>query len=170
VPPPPTATPAPAFPVVRGFGDVYSANPSVRARLGQPTGSEFLVSGAYEDFQYGIAFWRRDTRRIYTLASQGSLTWAAYPETWSEGEPPGGDPAPVPGLVYPTRGFGKVWRDNPSVQQRLGYALAAEVGQDYAMQPFEHGLMIWANTTDGDLVYVLYNDGTLAVYPNTFHD
>jgi hypothetical protein len=52
-----------------------------------------------------------------------------YDDTWSTDEPES-DPAivPPPGLCQPVRGFGKVWRTEAEVRERLGWALAPEQG------------------------------------------
>ena len=67
-----------------------------------------------------------------------------FPDTWTEGQDPGGGSAPVAGLYYPGRGFGKIWRENPDgVQRCLGYALtAAETGYTISVQQFERGLLL----------------------------
>jgi hypothetical protein len=52
-----------------------------------------------------------------------------YPDTWTESEPDR-DPSIVPpaGLYQPIRGFGKLWRTNAAVRDRLGWATAPEQG------------------------------------------
>ncbi|HUP27406.1 MAG TPA: hypothetical protein VM409_03150, partial [Chloroflexia bacterium] len=70
------------------------------------------------------------------------------------GEPqPPLNPPPPAGLTAPTLGFGKVWRDNPEVRQKLGWALAGERGvskDNY--QFFALGFMV----RDGGKVYGVY--------------
>jgi hypothetical protein len=58
-----------------------------------------------------------------------------FDDTWTPDEPES-DPSIVPpeGVCQPIRGFGKVWRDNPEVRERLGWALAPEQGYDGAYQ------------------------------------
>jgi hypothetical protein len=50
-------------------------------------------------------------------------------DTWAANEPES-DPSivPPPGRVQPIRGFGKLWRSQPGVRERLGWALAPEQG------------------------------------------
>ena len=43
----------------------------------------------------------------------------------------------------PCRGFGKVWRENPTVQQALGYALETERGMASTSQAFENGFIFF---------------------------
>ena len=74
-----------------------------------------------------------------------------------------GDNTAVPSIVppwgyyQPVRGFGKAWRQEPGVRDRLGWATDTERGFSAAVQSFEHGLMIWSNAKG---IYVLYHDGT----------
>jgi len=58
-----------------------------------------------------------------------------YEDVWTDAEPES-DPAMVPpaGLFQPVRGFGKIWRENPSVRDRLGWATAPEQGFDTQLQ------------------------------------
>jgi hypothetical protein len=52
-----------------------------------------------------------------------------FDDTWTSAETES-DPNILPpeGLFQPIRGFGKVWRNNPEVRERLGWALAPEQG------------------------------------------
>jgi hypothetical protein len=56
------------------------------------------------------------------------------------------------------RGFGKVWRSEAAVRERLGWATAREQGITAQVQRFERGTMLWVN----GLIYVLIEepDGT----------
>ncbi|MFN2189329.1 MAG: hypothetical protein ACK2T3_11230, partial [Candidatus Promineifilaceae bacterium] len=38
------------------------------------------------------------------------------------------------GMYQPVRGFGKLWREHPEVQERLGWALSRELGFDSTYQ------------------------------------
>jgi hypothetical protein len=64
----------------------------------------------------------------------------------------------------PIRGFGKVWGERPEVAALLGCPgwPAGEQGTDAAVQPFEHGLMLWLGADShaySDPVYVLFEGG-----------
>jgi hypothetical protein len=114
------------------------------------------VQAAEENFQHGIMFWRSDNDRIYILYDNG--IWQSVIDPWREGEPEF-DPGITPpwGYYQPIRGFGEVWREEPGVRDRLGWATDQERGFTAAVQPFENGLMIWSNVEG---IYVLYDDGT----------
>jgi len=80
--------------------------------------------------------WNRAEDRIYVLFDDGNQpAWRAYTDEWDEGEP-ASDPAIVPpeGLFQPVRGFGLVWREQPGVRDRLGWAVDAETGYSTAVQ------------------------------------
>lgn len=76
-------------------------------------------------FENGIMFWFQGAQTIYVLYLDAAAPrWERYTDTWQEGMPET-DPAiqnPV-NLWQPRRGFGQVWRTNPAVRQRLGWAL-----------------------------------------------
>jgi hypothetical protein len=89
--------------------------------------------------------------------------------------PPTATPAPTPAAKpatpkvpycdsVPIRGFGKVWGERPEVAALLGCPgwPPGEQGTDAAVQPFEHGLMLWLAADShaySDPVYVLFEDG-----------
>jgi hypothetical protein len=92
-------------------------------------------------------FWR-DTREIFALSTQAIASaqvdfyWRVA-DTWNESLPPS-DPSITPpqNLMQPMRGFGYVWRLNPAIRERLGWALAGEQPFEAAYQPFERGWML----------------------------
>jgi hypothetical protein len=53
--------------------------------------------------------------------------WFCFNDTFVEGEAEI-DPSLIPpeGMYQPRRGFGKLWRNNPEVKDRLGWALTPE--------------------------------------------
>jgi hypothetical protein len=172
-PPPPTATPAPPtptatpklpYPVVGGFGQLYERNGDVRDRVGLPNGSEARVVGAYQIFEHGLMIWREDTKTIYVLFNDQS-TWYSFADAWAEGMDAGGGAGPAAGQFAPKRGFGKVWREQPDVQKRLGYALSTdEIATDLVVQPFERGLFLWSNATGKPMIYALYQNNLYERY------
>jgi serine/threonine-protein kinase len=139
-----------------GFGTVWNNNPGVRSRLGCPTDVEKGVWAGEETFINGYMFYRQDAAYIYVMNNNG--TWQGYNDTWTSAEPEW-DTSIVapPGYLQPKRGFGKVWRNNPSVRSGLSWATMEERGFGATVQAFTGGLMLWSNVRG---VYVLYNDGT----------
>jgi len=169
-PVPPTATPIPPTPTptlptcsitpILGFGNVWSTYPTVRARLRCPTEIEHSYWSAEETFVGGYMFWRSDLLLIYALYSNG--TWQSFADTWQEGQLEW-DPTIIPpsGLYQPKRGFGKVWREQPGVRDKLGWATMVERGLGASYQAYEGGLMLWSDQLG---VFILYNDGTWSRY------
>lgn len=160
----PAATPALPFPVAGGFGQLYERNGDVRDHLGLPGGNEARVVGAYQVFEKGLMIWRGDSRTVYVLFNDQS-TWYAFADAWTEGMEVGGGAGPAMGQFKPKHGFGKVWREQPDVQKRLGYALSAdELATSLVVQPFARGTMLWSNATGKALIYVLYQNNLYEQY------
>lgn len=160
------------FIVSGGRGQLYRNDLGVRVRLGLPNGSEAQDRGVIQPFERGAMIYRESTRMIYVIAkdttvSSGVGNWRGYADTWTEGQEPGGGPAPVPNLYNPKRGFGKVWRENPEVQQLLGYALTAdEQVKPLVAQQFNGGLLLDVRNAPGSNdyrtspgIYLLYTNG-----------
>lgn len=93
-------------------------------------------NGAEQQFEEGVMLWVEASGLIYVLfGDEEQPQWQVYPDEWQEGDPiddPGLEPPP--GLHQPQRGFGLVWREQPEVKERLGWALAPEVGYETAVQ------------------------------------
>jgi len=163
------------------FGRVYLADQGGRDRLGAPAAPAAPMAGATLEFERGRMFylggvtaryWGGEAPAIYVFAGgvqAGSLlpygTNLEWPDTWREGEEPGGESAPQAGLFLPTRGFGTVWhlgsgllfRDEQpvsDVRDQLGYATTAgETGYTLLLQYFQGGFML--STPDARFVYVV---------------
>jgi hypothetical protein len=125
---------------------IYCANSFffTTASLFCPNGPAQSSWAAEQVFEGGRMLWLEDgslvdakykgQSLIFVLYTQGR-SWELYVATWTSIEPDR-DPSLVPpqGLYQPIRGFGKVWRDNPQVQKRLGWALADERGFEILYQ------------------------------------
>jgi hypothetical protein len=93
-------------------------------------------AGAEQRFERGTMIWVGGQDMIYVLFGDGqSYKWSSFPDQWDPGEPES-DPSliPPPGLFQPVRGFGLVWREQPQVRERLGWALAQEASSNTAVQ------------------------------------
>jgi LysM repeat protein len=82
--------------------------------------TENFVSQRYER---GWMVWRANTREIFIMQDNGAL--AIYTDTYTTGEALN-IPTPPSGLIQPANGFGKVWQNNPSIQEALGWATGGE--------------------------------------------
>jgi plastocyanin len=86
---------------------------------------------AEQHFEHGTMIWVKEQDTIYVLfedVPSGSERAAKlFTDEWDEGQPDH-DPSLVPpdGLYQPVRGFGLVWRQNPEVRERLGWAVDQE--------------------------------------------
>ncbi|MGN6812147.1 MAG: hypothetical protein ACTHMP_14860, partial [Thermomicrobiales bacterium] len=164
------------------FQQLYFSNEQVRERLGAPSEPAAQGPGATQEFEHGRMVWRGDKRWIYVLQGDpgsGSLVeptqyQACYVDTWQTGDPEGGGPAPTPGLFYPKRGFGKIWREMQpwNLQSLLGYALTPdETGYTITVQAFGGGFMLTSDTSAGHFFYVVYFQRTShAGYPITTYE
>jgi len=91
---------------------------------------------AEQPFERGRMIWVAARDQIYAIFDDGQAPgWAAYPDDFADGQPDRDDSLAAPeGLQQPIRGFGLVWRAQPRVRDRLGWAVAAETGYDGALQ------------------------------------
>lgn len=155
----PNATPTP---VTGAFGSVYWAKSPVRDTLGTPTGPEYSVNAAVLDFQRGTMYERLDSNTIYILFADGSFK--SVPDTWTSSDGIGGGAGPQPNLWIPNKSFGKVWSDDQTLTDTLGYAVSADAHyMEGKIQDFANGHMLYS---DEGFVYVLYQDGTWEQYPD----
>lgn len=87
---------------------------------------------------------------------------AATPVAGLTGEPPAG-------MYRPQGALATLWDAEPRTQQELGWAtVQTSLPMGAAVQPFEHGLMIWRGDT-GE-IYVLYDDHTWEVHVDDFQE
>ncbi|MBN1287632.1 MAG: hypothetical protein JXB47_19680 [Anaerolineae bacterium] len=128
-PPPPTSTSVPTEP---GPTSLPSAFPT-------PITAQIYV--AEQVFEHGRIFWVEPTDEMWVVVDDGSGSgrWLKYADTFAEGEPED-DPllTPPSNLRQPIRGFGKVWRENPEVQELLGWAKDIEYGYTTAYR-YDYG-------------------------------
>jgi hypothetical protein len=128
--PPPTQTPAPT----------QSPEPEGPTPLPEvfPTPVEAQIRVAEQIFEHGRMFWLEPTDEIWAILEDGS--WEKYSNSFQEGDPEN-DPtltSPAANLQQPIRGFGKVWREEPDLRDRLGWAIDIEYGYDTAYR-YMHG-------------------------------
>lgn len=126
-----------------GFGTTYFADPSLPAQLGCPISGTLTTNqpAALQAFERGQMIWVQGTpNQIYVIYSSG--TYQRFIDTWQSGESVPMGEIPPAGMIEPVRGFGKVWRDNPSVKAGLGWAVAMESGTAASRQEFERGTMM----------------------------
>jgi hypothetical protein len=107
--------------------------------------------------------WLETSRLIYELRSDGQLV--VYRDTWTD-DHPASDPAITPpaGRYQPVRGFGKIWRTEPYLQNRLGWALSPEYGYQTQLQASKVGCRtnseggFYLRTSDGRILHLCQGD------------
>lgn len=113
-------------------------------------------TAAYQSFEHGFMVWRSDAYGngdIVVFYDDGSGMW--FPDQWA-GEEITYAEAPPEGLLTPDRGFGKIWVENESVRDKLGWATAAEQGYTMTYQA-EQQLYSKYLTNTGDVYITLPN-------------
>jgi hypothetical protein len=89
------------------------------------------------------------------LVLSADSTFQRFDDTFDpEVDPVRGGETPPDDLVEPMLGFGKVWRDQPGIRERLGWATASEDPGMGRFQLFWGGQMIWLNQTNQTYVFV----------------
>lgn len=110
-----------------------------------PTPRVELVSIVEQLFEGGRMIWFRENRMVWVLVGEvGEVDpemgdWFCFTDSFQEGDieflPTFEPPAQATtesaveniSVQQPIRGFGKIWRDNPDLRERLGWALTAEI-------------------------------------------
>lgn len=139
--------------------DYFFSNSLQRCPLGPP-----VISWAAEQpFEGGWMLWLETERSIYVFTGVGDLfdgRFLRYADAWTEDEL-SYDPslAAPPGLHQPTRGFGKVWREELAVQGVLGWATAPESGYETIFQQAHHegsssGAPRYLRRMDGRIIWL----------------
>jgi serine/threonine protein kinase len=168
---PPTATPTPCpISTRRGFGQVYSSRPEVAQKLGCAAEVERQATLAYQPFKNGFMLYIQATDQIYVFYGvNGQGNWQRFNNTFRFS-----DPTPTPFAsgcaVNPINGFNKLWVENAEVRSKLGCAVQVENSSNGgATQRFTGGTMyFYPNATNGQRIYVIYNDGAFLDLPDSF--
>ena len=151
----PTATSIPASP-----SPSISATPDVR-----PTATLAQIQVAEEVFEHGRMFWILPRKQIWVMYDngQGNGEWKVYDDTWADTDP-ASDPSIVPpdGKFQPLRGFGKLWRGNPDIKNKLGFGITPEFGYVSNYEYHPGGLVDaqgkWVPGPGFHILFSLYNE------------
>ncbi len=99
----------------------------------RPTETVGKIQVAEEVFEHGRMFWVSPTKQFWVMVTTGAGhgTWSIFDDTFVDGEPEI-DPSIVApdGKYQPVRGFGKLWRENQTVRDELGWGTTQEFGYD----------------------------------------
>jgi hypothetical protein len=96
-----------------------------------PTPTIGQIQVAEQVFENGRMFWIQPRNQIWVLTqtAPGRGIWTIYPDTFTEGEPESDPNIIAPsGRYQPERGFGKLWRTNNEVREKLGWGTTPEFG------------------------------------------
>ena len=96
---------------------------------------------------------------IYALLNDG--TYQRLNDTFVEGvDPESVGSQPPEGLLEPQRGFGKAWRENPPVRDRIGWATGPENPSGAQVLPFERGEMVRVDGLGQTFIFISGAPGT----------
>jgi hypothetical protein len=115
---------------------------ATRIPSGFPTPEIYSVAVVEQLFEHGRMVWIQPLRQIWVLSGEGvdptRGEWSCYPDEFLDGmveRDPQLDPPPGTTIItafegavpmQPVRGFGMIWRENPSVRASLGWAYTHE--------------------------------------------
>lgn len=118
------------------------------------------TNGVYQTFQNGLMVWVMSQDAIYVLYSDtGFPRWQVFRDAFEEGMPetaPEYD-TPPSGVYQPRRGFGMLWRTNPVVRDRIGWATMRDE-LPYSVQV--------QTANDGSIFVSTPSQGVLGLLPN----
>ena len=127
-----------------------------------PLNPPLVSDGSFEQFQKGYMLWIQQQDAIYVLYdSANNPRWQVFNDAFEDGMPDT-DPAydsPPPYTWQPKRGFGLLWRNQPIVRERIGWAVIEwETPYDARVQIAGDGV-IYINDPRGG-VFALAPGGT----------
>lgn len=126
-----------------------------RDTMGCPQGAESAVTSSYELFERGWMLWRQDlSADHWTFFDGDGYTVVQYPSD----DPPNFSCAEAQAAGMPRRGFGRLWCERTDIRQRIGKALADEIGNNRSLQIFERGFMIYIK--ERGVIVSVYTNGT----------
>jgi hypothetical protein len=158
-------------PQANRFTDLWHSDTTLQYTISCPLVMPPTVAMSLQHFEHGLMVYvdykglnysyETNPRKIYVLYEDGSSESFIDYYFGDQYEPtPPPLPTPPAGLQAPNLGFGKVWREKPTVRQRLGFATAPEIALDRAnFQFFGFGYML----SDGKTIYIFpsYSTNTI---------
>lgn len=96
-----------------------------------PTPTLSQIQVAEQVFEHGRMMWIQPRKQIWVMIDDGTGKgqWSTFDDVYQDGESEF-DPSLVPpeGKFQPERGFGKLWRENQTLLDTLGWGLTPEFG------------------------------------------
>lgn len=152
--------------------DAYTESPRTNP-TGPTTGALRVIRGAAWVHEPGIHYAANRGRGFPGEAYNGFGFRCAATPAGMDGPPPPAPQPPTPIPITPTP-TAEACRHSPGARwgptlwalhdERLGCALNEELRPIGAFQLFDNGLTVWRQ--DRDMIYVLYNNGRFAAYPD----
>jgi len=115
------------------------------------------AAAAEQLFENGRMIWLESADEILVFYNDGHFQ--RFENTWQPGDPESDPSLILPdGFYQPIRGFGKIWREQPAVQEQLGWGLAPEQGFSSVFQSEHHegsssGSPTYLRTLDGQIIW-----------------
>jgi len=132
------------------------------APTGCPQSDALSSPAAMQVMENGVLIWIEEGRVIFVLYNDGqSPAWEVVTDTYQDGEilEANGLVAP-PGFYLPQRGFGKLWLENDTTRQRLGWGVTPESGYTSLFQVEAGTQTRYLNGANGQ-VFALWDGQTL---------
>lgn len=125
--------------------------PNWREVFGCPTSDSYPVEYVWMPFEHGSMLLDRTQHAIIVFYDDGSFE--QFDDTWQPDDPDS-DPtlSPPPNLYQPDQGFGKIWREQPGIQERLGWATTLAITYSDISQEFLDQGVIVMSLGNGELV------------------
>lgn len=161
-----------------GFLTLWQSQPELQAALGCPfephprqPPAAWPVQTSYQPFERGALIWSDHLGWyaqpvIYALYEDD--TYQRFDDTFDPATDPAGGEQAGSGQLAPALGFGKVWREQPAVQERLGWPTAPEQSGEGYFQMFNDGEMLWLSQTNRTYVF-LAEAGEVKVFEIPFN-
>jgi len=125
----------------------------------RPTETTGKIQVAEEVFEHGRMFWVSPTKQFWVMIidTAGHGAWSIFDDTFVDGEPEM-DPSIVApeGKYQPVRGFGKLWRENQTVRDELGWGTTPEFGYESEYRYYPGGSVQNGQYVPGPGYHVLF--------------
>lgn len=151
----PTPTDCPYLPV-GNFNSLWQDTPGLRVALGCPASHHpriapiaWEIKTSFQSFEHGTVLWTNSQGwyaqpTVFVIHADSSFD--QYEDRFDPSvDASGGTATPPSGLIEPSLGIGKVWRENPSVRNGLGWASALESPGAGRLEMYMNGDMVWAS-------------------------
>lgn len=127
---------------------------------GCPTSEAEPSFQVQQRFERGFMIWNETRQEIFVFfTDETEPQWLRAADEYTDGLPERDDSLiPPPSMQQPIRGFGYLWRNNPELRNRIGWAIEGEVGYEGMLQASLLGdgtERIYMRALGGDIVELL---------------